>query len=236
MSLHRFFSDTPLDGDAALIEGAQARQIARVLRLRAGDRVVLVHEGQEAVVRLLSVSASRVETAVEERRASAGEPRARLTLALPILRGERSEEVVEAVTQLGVARIVPFVSERSVVRKVSGTKRARWERIARESAETARRGRVPRIDAPLEWSPLLDVLDPPLIVCWEEERSRGLREALPRDAAAVSMVVGPEGGFAASEVELARSRGAVTASLGPRNLRSETAAIAAVALALEALG
>ncbi|TME70158.1 MAG: RsmE family RNA methyltransferase, partial [Chloroflexi bacterium] len=87
-----------------------------------------------------------VSAVVRERGFTSAEPTVALTLALPVLRGDHDEEVVEAVTQLGVSRIVPFTSARSVVRSLSEAKRRRWERIAREAAETARRGRVPTID------------------------------------------------------------------------------------------
>jgi len=229
-ALHRFFVDAAaVDGDTATLAGEQAHQIADVLRLGVGDRVVLVRDGQEWEVRLDAVGRSSVSGGVIERRSAAGEPRLRLTLALPLLRGDRSEEVIEAVTQLGVSRIVPFTSERSVVRDLSAAKRSRWERIARESAETARRGRVPEISPLVPWAELLGALEPPVLVAWEGEHDLPLRKAIPVNAPAISVVVGPEGGLAEAEVGIARERGATIVSLGPRNLRSETAAIAAVA-------
>lgn len=224
-ALHRFFVadlEAPLTGE-------QARQVAEVLRLASGDRVILVKDGEEAELELRRVTRAAVEGAVVERRTAAGEPRVRVTLALPLLRGDRSEEVIEAVTQLGVSRIVPLVSERSVVRELSDKKKERWERIARESAETARRGRVPEIDAATAWDELFERLAPPILVAWEEERELPLRRAIHGGTDALSMVVGPEGGLALEEIATARSRGATTVALGPRNLRSETAAVAAVA-------
>lgn len=229
-ALHRFFVDADAisDGRAAL-GGDQARQISDVLRLGPGDRIVLVREGEELETELEAVGRSRVEGFVAERRPCAAEPRVRLTLALPILRGDRSLEVVEAVTQLGVSRIVPFTSERSVVRELSATKRARWERIAREAAETARRGRVPDIGPLVPWAELFTELDPPIVLAWEGEKERPVKETLSSVASAMSVVVGPEGGLSEEEVTSARRSGAITVSLGARNLRSETAAIAVVA-------
>ncbi|MDP9252332.1 MAG: RsmE family RNA methyltransferase, partial [Chloroflexota bacterium] len=115
--MHRFFvAPEVLQGDRVTLTGAQARQIATVLRLRAGDEIVLVADGAEAVVALDSVRPTSVTAIVRERGFTAAEPTVALTLALPVLRGDHDEEVVEAVTQLGVARIVPFTSSRSVVR------------------------------------------------------------------------------------------------------------------------
>lgn len=229
-ALHRFFiGPEAVQADRALLTGDQAEQIADVLRLGVGDRVVLVRDGEEIEVRLDLVARSSVEATVVERRPCLAEPKVRLTLALPLLRGDRSEEVIEAVTQLGVSRIVPFTSERSVVRDLSAAKRARWERIARESAETARRGRVPEIAPFVNWTELFDVLEPPVLVAWEQEKERPLKDAIAPTAGSLSVVIGPEGGLSPDEATFARQRGATLISLGPRNLRSETAATAAVA-------
>ncbi|TAK36557.1 MAG: RsmE family RNA methyltransferase, partial [Lysobacteraceae bacterium] len=89
--------------------------------------------------------------------------------------------------------------------------------------------RVPTIDAAVAWERLFDALEPPAIVAWEEERDLPLRKAIAASASALSVVIGPEGGLSSEEVALARGHGALTVSLGPRNLRSETAAIAAIA-------
>ena len=235
--MHRFFvASETLHADRVTITGAQARQIATVLRLRAGDEITLVSDGAEAVVALESVRPASVTAVVRERGFTPAEPMVTLTLALPVLRGDHDEEVVEAVTQLGVSRIVPFTSVRSVARSLSEAKRSRWERIAREAAETARRGRIPSIDPAVSWPELFALLPVPVLVAWESERRMRLRDALPSSARALSLVIGPEGGIAEDEIALARERGAVTVSLGGRNLRSETAAIAAVALAMDRLG
>jgi 16S rRNA (uracil1498-N3)-methyltransferase len=201
-----------------------------VLRLAPDSEIVVIADREDLVVRLDRVSRDEVSGRVVSRTRNAAEPALSLTLALPLLRGDHSEEVLEAVTQLGVVRVVPFVSERSVARELSSTRRDRWERIARESAETARRGRIPKIDTLVHWSDLFDALEPPVVVAWEGERERSLADAPVTDSA--SLVIGPEGGLTAVEIELARSRGASIVSLGPRNLRSETAAIAAVAAIL----
>ena len=206
--MHRFIvRASMLAQDAVTLDTARAHQIAVVLRMQPGDEITLVAGGDEAVA----------------------------VLALPLLRGDRSEEVVEAVTQLGVVKVLPYVSTRSVVRALGDAKRERWERIAREAAETARRGDAPGIGTLRTWDELYEVLPRPIVVAWEGEREVRLRDALPRDAASLSLVIGPEGGLADEEIALARSRDAIVVSLGSRNLRAETAAIAAVAIAMDLL-
>src|SRR5207302_6996671 len=160
--MHRFFvDDDPAPG--ALLRGAQAHQIANVLRLSPGEEIAVVRDGFESIVVLDAVSPSEVRGHVTERRSLDTELRVALTLALPILRGDRTEEVIEAVTQLGVSRIVPYVSSRSVVRALGPAKRERWTRVAREAAETARRGRIPAIDEPREWGRLFEALETPVL-------------------------------------------------------------------------
>jgi 16S rRNA (uracil1498-N3)-methyltransferase len=224
---HRFFVDEDVGNEVVLV-GDQAHQIANVLRLKRGEEITLVRNGLESNVIIESVDADRVRGRCISKRPVDAEPRVRLTLALPMLRGDRTEEVIEAVTQLGVTRIVPYVSSRSIVRSLPDAKRQRWTRVAREAAETARRGRVPTIDEAHEWDRLFDALDPPLLIAWESEVLVRLRDAVP-DTTQLSLVIGPEGGISMEEIALAREHEAVTVSLGPRNLRSETAATAAVA-------
>jgi len=223
---HRFFvAEDPVDD--VVVGGDQARQIASVLRLVPGDRLTLVRDGIEALVVLDAVAAREVRGHVVERRPVDAEPRVRLTLAVPLLKGERTAEVIEATTQLGVVRFVPFVASRSVVRDLAPAKLERWRRIARESAETARRGRIPIVDPAHEWDALFAVLEPPVVVAWEGAVTARLGD-IPATRQ-LSLVIGPEGGLSAAEVGLARQQGATAVSLGRRNLRSETAAIAAVA-------
>src|SRR5919201_6641645 len=165
---HRFFIEEDVRDDVAL-RGDQARQIASVLRLVPGDQISVVRDGVESAIVLESVTSEEVRGRCISKRTVDEEPRFRMTLALPILRGDRTEEVIEAVTQLGVARIVPFLAARSVVRSLADAKRQRWTRVAREAAETARRGRIPTIEEPRNWDELFDTLDPPVLVAWESE-------------------------------------------------------------------
>jgi len=227
---HRF-----VVGKDLVLSADQARQIASVLRLGPGAEVVLLSDGDEVDYRLDAVSTLAASGTVLRRRHSDAEPRVRLVLALPLLRGEHSELVLESATQLGVARFVPFTSSRSVARELGVEKRRRWERIVREAVETSRRARVPEIAPVMRWEALFEELEGDTIVAWEEERGTRLGDAVPRDPEAVSLVIGPEGGLTAEEVGLAVRNGAAVVSLGRRPLRAETAAIAAVAELMGAL-
>jgi 16S rRNA (uracil1498-N3)-methyltransferase len=225
--VHRFFVDTA-PAERAVLSGEQARQIATVLRLQPGERVILVADLVDHEVELQAVAPARVTGKVVARRPVSTELSFRLTLAVPVLKGDRSEEVIEAASQLGVSRFVPFTSSRSVARELSAAKRERWQKIAHEAAETAHRGLVPRVDELVGWGALFVRLDGQRVVCWEEARGPHLLDAARGDD--VSLVVGPEGGLTAEEIEIARRHDAAIASLGTRILRAETAGIAAVAM------
>lgn len=234
--MHRFIvREAALREDAVSLDGSHARQIAVVLRMKPGDEVTLVAGGHEARAVLETVEPGHVLARIRERGGASAESKVAVTLALPLLRGDHSEEVVEAVTQLGVARIVPFVASRSVVKAIGEAKRQRWERIARESAETARRGQAPAVGALVTWTELFGVLPRPIIVAWEGEPETRLRDAVPSDVTEMSLVIGPEGGLSGEEIAIAVQNQAIVVSLGPRNLRAETAAIAAVAIVMDAL-
>ena len=229
--MHRFFVDTA-PAERALLTGEQARQIATVLRLAPGERIALVADGVEHEVELQAVAPAEVTGRVVERRPASGELAFRLTLALPLLKGDHTEEVVEAAVQLGVTRFVPFTSSRSVSRDLSAAKRERLARIAREAAETARRGVVPAVADVVTWDALFATLDGRIVVCWEEAEAPHLLDAIAGDD--LSLVVGPEGGLGGDEIVQARRAGAEIVTLGRRILRAETAAIAAVAMVVGA--
>ena len=231
--MHRFFVATA-PAERAFLSGEQAHQIATVLRLQPGEHVILVADLVDHEVELQAVAPAQVTGKVVARRPVATELPFRFTLAVPVLKGDRSEEVIEAASQLGVSRFVPFTSTRSVVRALSTPKRERWQKIAREAAETSHRGAIPRVDELVPWGALFVHLDGRVVVCWEEATGPRVAEASPTGD--VSLVTGPEGGLSAEEIDAARSHEAAIASLGTRILRAETAAIAAVAMLVGARG
>jgi len=228
-----------LDADEVRLPPEESHHAAVVLRLRRGERVVVFDgRGAEALVELTRVEPREVRARVVAR--SAALPRApevQVTLAQGIPRGGKMDDVIRMGTEVGVARFVPLLTRRSLVRP-SAARLARWRRIAAEAAKQSRRPTVPEVTDPLPL-PALWAGEPagPLLVPWEEERT-GIGEVLPRlgPVRAVTVAVGPEGGFAPEEVAEARAHGAVTVSLGPTILRTETAGGVTVAMVLYEFG
>jgi 16S rRNA (uracil1498-N3)-methyltransferase len=229
--VNRFVVDPgQMTGDRFPLPEQIRHQVAHVLRLRAGDRVTLLDgSGGMADCRIVEGGAW---LEVAERGPAGNEPTHRLTLCQALLKGDGVERVVRQGTELGVARFRLVIAERCVPRELSARRLARLRAIAREATEQSERGMVPAIDDPVV---LVEVLDAEATVLYE--RGEG---SIPRLAEIApppgTLVIGPEGGFAAEEIRLARARGASLASLGPRILRAESVAIAATAVVLSRTG
>jgi 16S rRNA (uracil1498-N3)-methyltransferase len=251
VTLHRFFlqSEVPRDGERAVVLAmgeADRHHLASVLRLAVGDRVVVAGtEGLEAEATLVEVSRERVTADIGP--AIRRPRRPKVVLAAGIARRERMEFTIQKVTELGVSEIWPLLCARCVVRlgdDRAGKRIDRWRRIAEEAAKQSQRSDVPRVrnvaglDALLAETGRFDVV----LVPWEEAASTavGIGEALDAENAtsdtSVLVVVGPEGGFEPSEVAALEDAGARVVSLGQTVLRTETAAVVAVALTSYELG
>ncbi len=240
--MRRFFVPAgTVGGREVVLPQGLARRLAKVLRLQRGDRVVLADGGgRDYEVELKELSARTASAFVVGERPSPPEPSVELVLYQSLVRPQRFELLLEKGTEIGVSRFVPLLSGRAQVRTESGSQRTqRWRRIVSEAAEQCGRGRVPAVDPPLPLKEAVRSAPGLRIMPWEGERSQGLRSylrALEERPTAVSLILGPEGGFAEDEVELARGAGCVPVSLGPRILRSETAGVVAAALVMHELG
>jgi 16S rRNA (uracil1498-N3)-methyltransferase len=224
--VNRFFVAPGLTtSDRFPLPDAISHQVRRVLRMRDGDRIVLLTgDGTEAECRL-----DGDDCVVEARRAASGEPRHRLTACQALLKGDGLEHVVRQGTEIGVAGFRLIITERCVPREVTPRRLERLRAIAREAAEQSERGVVPPVEAPVA---LEAVLSPTSVLLFE--RNQGVR--LSQLPPAETVVIGPEGGFAPAEVDAALSAGLVVAGLGRRILRSESVAPAAAAVILSRTG
>lgn len=195
--------------------------------MRSGDALVAL-DGRgaawDAQIREVGRDAAVIE--LLGRGSCAPDPAVHVTLFAAVLKGDRQDWLVQKAVELGVSRIQPIVCERSVVKPGGGEKADRWQRIAQEAAEQCERGIVPEVAVPIA---LADASwqDATALVC-TERRGQPLLAALPR-ADRMAVFIGPEGGWGDEEVVWLEGRGAIPVSLGPRILRAETAALAALA-------
>lgn len=155
---------------------------------------------------------------------------------------ERFELVLEKLTELGVQRIIPFVSQRSatLAQRDAGQKKShRWPDVVLKAARQCRRAMLPELTAVLDWAQVLEQCqgaDAKLMLFEGAAGSDTLNLGAVPPTGRISLLVGPEGGFAPSEVAQARAQGFLTVSLGPRILRTETASIVGAVLLQQALG
>jgi 16S rRNA (uracil1498-N3)-methyltransferase len=229
----RFFVSHPQIEDGILkVEGDEVRHIRKVLRLRAGDDLTVFDgSGKEYEGTIVEERASWVSIRIREIVSSKRESGLEITLAQSLLKGEKMDYLIQKATELGVKRIVPFLSSRSVP-LLEGSKRIerhrRWEKIAVEASKQCGRGVVPVIDALRDYSQLLDSVskDSLRLILWEKEGER-LKDILKRGGRCerIFFIVGPEGGLRPEEVEEAKNVNFIPVSLGERILRSETASL-----------
>jgi 16S rRNA (uracil1498-N3)-methyltransferase len=233
-----------LGSDRVALAGDPHKYLTRVLRLHAGDPVVVFDgEGHEIDAVIDHSDAHGTVLRLGPRR-DAAPPGRKVVLLQAIPKGERMDLLVQKTTELGVAQICPVLTERTVVQvardRVGGgdNRLRRWRLIAQEAARQCGRADLPVIDEPRSLAEALASIpaDCARFLAWEEDRARPLHQALTGNEPAVALLIGAEGGFAADEAEAAARAGFVAVGLGPRILRSETAAIVAVALVQAALG
>jgi 16S rRNA (uracil1498-N3)-methyltransferase len=245
MSTNRFFIlASDLQGDRVRLSPEQSHQVHQVLRLRTGDRIVVLDNTcVEYDVTLTTVEKRAVGGQVTASRQARGEPTVHLTLFQSVLAREKFEWVLQKGTEVGVSRFVPVLTERSLARTrtLEDNKRDRWHRILVEAAEQSHRGRVPTLDPIHPFSEAICEMahfDRSLIAATSGP-TRSLKEALGPDEkppASVAILIGPEGGFSDDEVRQACEHGVLPIGLGPRILRTETAAMVMPALILHELG
>lgn len=239
MSTRRFYLPPEMAATPApRISGSDAAHIHRVLRLSPGDWVELFDgAGGGYRARILSVSAGTVTLSIEETFPLMTEPPVHIALAMGMLKDRKMEDLIPPLTELGINRLIPFYAARSVpAAKGSGpsaARLARWKKIAVESVKQCGRGCLPCItpmndlDAVLaasaEWDRKL--------IFWEAAAA-GNRFTVPEGPPPkrILVVVGPEGGFDPAEITQAQDHGCRVVSLGPRILKTQTAAIAACVL------
>jgi 16S rRNA (uracil1498-N3)-methyltransferase len=240
MVVNRFFVPaSDIEGDRIRLSPEQTHQVRHVLRLEPGDIIIVLDDsGIEYDVTLTTIGPKETVGRVTGMHPAQGEPRMEVALFQSLLTRDKFEWVLQKGTEVGVSLFVPVVTQRSLVRtKIRDRRLDRWRRILTEAAEQSHRGRIPRIEPAIPFDEVVSRLRDfdRSIIAAPGAGAGTLRDAL-RPVRSVAVLIGPEGGFTEDEVALARDKGAVQISLGPRILRTETAAVVVCALVLYELG
>lgn len=233
-----------IEGEGALgatvfLAQEDAKHAAQVMRMQPGEQIYAVDVlGRRFLAELKSVSKAEC-SALLQQQLSDNEPPVRITLYQGLPKADKLDLIVQKLTELGAAKIVPVKMERCVVKldeKDGAKRRERLAKIAREAAKQCKRGCAPQIEAPRTWKQLADEMQKHdlLLVPWEDAAGYGLKAAHAQfpDAKDIGIVIGPEGGMSEGEIAAIEAIGAKQISLGGRILRTETAALVSCTMAM----
>jgi len=236
MPLERFFIKQPPEGPTVRLPPEQAHHLRHVRRVKVGDEIVLFDgSGTDYRARVETLGRAGVTVSIEAARPTDREPGVAVTLAVSVVKQPCMARLVDSCTQLGVRRLIPMLTGRSVVTPGRG-RQARWRRIAIEACKQCGRSIVPRVDDVCTFAAVLDRVNDHDVALIGSLRP----DAPPLSAAAsppcrrVLCLVGPEGGFTSEEEDAAVAAGCMPVCLAKSILRTETAAAAALAVLMQA--
>ncbi|MBC8198927.1 MAG: 16S rRNA (uracil(1498)-N(3))-methyltransferase [Desulfobacterales bacterium] len=237
--MRRFFiKQSETAGPISVVRGTDARHIKKVLRLKQGDIITLFDgAGNEYEARIISLSPSSVNVSIIRTFPSTTESPVQIIVAQAFLKQRKMDNLVRQLTELGITKWVPFISKRSVPRpdnKRLADRINRWKKISKEALKQCNRGRIMEIGPTVSFEDTFNISrQSSLKIAFWENESKPINLALSRSDRPfnnIFIMIGPEGGFTSQEIEKAKACGFITATLGPRILRAETAAIAASVL------
>lgn len=241
--MRRFFvASESVHEDKIIFTGELAHHIGKVLRLTAGEQVSVCTENSELyLVELSEFQKDSVTGVILEKQERAEDTSVKLYLYQGMPKGDKLELIIQKCTELGASAVIPVETSRSVVH-LDGAKAAkkveRWKKIAQEASQQSKRLQIPEIGPYMQWKEFVKSLQEEeglTIIFWESEHAQSLKSLLQGQKIRperINLVIGPEGGLSEGEVEQLRQLGAVSASLGKRILRTETAGLAGVSMIL----
>ena len=240
--MHSFYIEMPSNGDASLLP-EEAKHALRVLRLGIGDGVCAMDgAGRRWRGEIAQIDGNRVSVRLQEPLPDNEAP-VRLTVYEGLPKADKLDFIAQKLTELGAAALAPVRMARCVA-KLDGRdgekRRERLEKIARGAAKQCGRGMPLRVAAPMDWRKALEAMAAHdlLLIPWEESEGTRLKDifTLNPDARDIGIVVGPEGGITADEIGEMTAAGGRCVTLGPRILRTETAAVVSAALVMQLWG
>ena len=214
-----------------VIGGPRGHHLARVLRVRPGERGVAVSNGTEYEIEVLEVDGTRVVGRVVGDRPVQGEPGMGITLLQAVLPNPDFDAVIEGGTAVGIGRFIAVQAERSVARPAA-PRLTRWRAIAASAAEQSRRGAVPEVVGPVSLPAALEQARGTRLLVLEPSAPVPLLQAID-GSNAYAIAVGPEGGWTEGELSLMREGDGVFVNLGPRILRARLAPVVAAAILVQ---
>ncbi len=232
----KFFVDkSQVLSDNITVTGDDVSHISRVLRMQVGDELTVCDkEGIDYFCEIEKITKEDVLLKINDKEKCVAEPETKVTLYQCIPKSGKMDSIIQKAVELGAYEIYPVLSKRCVAK---GEKSDRWQKIAYEAAKQCGRGIIPKVHPSVSFKEAIDSLTEKELALfpYEEAKDGSLRD-IPKDVKAVGIIIGPEGGFDPSEVELGSEKGARIITLGKRILRTETAGSTVIAIVMSMLG
>lgn len=240
--MRRFFISSSLT-DEMVITGDDVHHISKVLRMKTGDKcIVVAPDGTTGLAAISDIMSKQINLSLINIIDDNKEPAVRVILVQGLPKSDKMDYIVQKAVELGVHQIIPMIAERSVVQYNAQKKIARverWQKIAAEASKQCRRSKIPEVTGIQTLRDILPQFDDKteLILLYEGKTSVRLHDVLIASRSdTIAIIVGPEGGFSEEEVALAAAHNAAIVTMGPRILRTETAAVASMAVIMYACG
>jgi len=247
-----FIPPEELASQEIIIHGENAHYLSSVLRVTTGENITIFDgHGNRYLCKINKIHKKEVIAEKIKKDICSAESPLSIVLAQGIPKGDKMDFIVQKSTEIGVKKIIPLITERSQVQHTAKTER--WRKIALSASQQSGREKIPDIEEPIGFKDFFNPPIPPLskgdeggfldknhcgIIFSEEEKNQNLKKVLKNfeGSATITLLIGPEGGFTDTETKIAVEKGFMTASLGPRILRTETASITAISIIQYELG
>ncbi len=242
--MNRFFiNKEQINEDRIEILDGDVKHIRDVLRLKQGDEIELACEARIYIGQIEDIQKKKINLRIKDHYQGKNEASRNIILYQGIAKGNKMDFILQKCTEIGVSRFYPLETIRTVVKikndKKANSKIDRWQEITEQAAKQSKRDIIPGVEMPLNFNHMIEELrgKKHIIVPYEDERQESLRDSLSSiEGEDIHLVIGPEGGFDPEEIKRLKEIGAKIVSLGPRILRTETAALVASTMIFYELG
>lgn len=236
-----FCADDNIKENTVIVDGGDARHLKTILRAETGEKIAVVTESKEYIAEIVEINKDDILCEIVEEIERNNETKVNITLCQGIPKQTKMETIIQQNVELGVKNFIPLITERTVVKlndkDRENKKLERWRKIAKESSKQSKRNVIPTVEDIITVKELVERLkqeDAQIIVPYELEDMKVLKDVLKEPKANYYIIIGPEGGFDIREVEMLKEIGAHIVTLGKRILRTETAGIVAASVVMYA--
>ncbi len=236
-----FCTDDNIKNNKVTVEGGDAKHLKTILRAQPGDKISVVTESKEYIAEIESINKEDLICTLIEETVTNNETKINITLCQGIPKQTKMETIIQQNVELGVKSFIPLITERTVVKlnekNREQKKLDRWQKIAKESAKQSKRNIIPEVNDIMTVKELIEKLkteDAMVIVPYELEDVKLLKDVLQEPKQNYYIIIGPEGGFDINEIEMLQEIGAHIVTLGKRILRTETAGVVTSAIIIYA--